>query len=343
MKVKFVNRRLILFFLLVVVLGMVIIGLTKAKASFFQNIIFLFKKSADQSSTSKKVLMNEDLLKPKAINFQSNTQDTNTINNDGTISVQSGTIRVSTEKEKVTDGIISLYEVKDGDTLKTLSDLFGINQNTIIWANDLKTKTIHPGQTLLIFPINGVEYKVKSGGTISDIAKKYKADANEIAEYNGLAIDTKLNSGDIVFIPDAEANIITSNKTSTSKSTPKYKNNIIAGYFMRPVSGCVKTQGLHGPYHSAVDLGCRVGTTVVAAADGIVIRSNSIGYNGGYGEVVIISHPNGTQTIYAHLSKINVVNGQSVKQGQVIGASGNTGRSTGPHLHFETRGTGNPF
>lgn len=287
--------------------------------------------------------MNEDLLKPKAINFQSNTQDTNTINNDGTISVQSGTIRVSTEKEKVTDGIISLYEVKDGDTLKTLSDLFGINQNTIIWANDLKTKTIHPGQTLLIFPINGVEYKVKSGGTISDIAKKYKADANEIAEYNGLAIDTKLNSGDIVFIPDAEANIITSNKTSTSKSTPKYKNNIIAGYFMRPVSGCVKTQGLHGPYHSAVDLGCRVGTTVVAAADGIVIRSNSIGYNGGYGEVVIISHPNGTQTIYAHLSKINVVNGQSVKQGQVIGASGNTGRSTGPHLHFETRGTGNPF
>ena len=112
---------------------------------------------------------------------------------------------------------------------------------------------------------------------------------------------------------------------------------------MMPVSGCMKTQGLHGPYGTAVDIGCKIGTTVVAAAEGTVIKAASSGYNGGYGNVIILSHPNGTQSIYAHLSTVGVQVGQKLRQGQVMGTSGNTGLSSGPHLHFETRGTGNPF
>lgn len=342
MKARKKSKRFVFFVSVFTIIGILIFILLRAKASFYDGVINLFVKKDETGIIDKKVLMNEDLLKPKSINLGGNSE-VSQINKDGVISVKSGSLRVSTEKEKVLDGIISLYEVKAGDSLGTIAELFGISPNTIVWANDLKNKSIHPGQTLLIFPINGVEYKVKNGGTISDIAKKYKADANEIAEYNGLAINTKLSAGDTIFIPDAEADISLPTKTSTVEVVKKYKNNIIAGYFMRPVSGCVKTQGLHGPYHSAVDIGCPIGTTVVAAASGVVIRADASGYNGGYGEVIIISHPNGTQSIYAHLSRINVKNGESVKQGEVIGASGSSGKSTGPHLHFETRGTGNPF
>lgn len=345
MRVSFITKRLIFSLITITLLVLGVISISKAKASFFSNILSLFSNNlnSNQENTEKKVLTSENLLKPKASYLLEENDKPTTINSDGTLVVQSGSLRVSTEKEKVLDGIISLYEVKSGDTLDTIAKLFGISKNTIIWANDLKSKNVKPGETLLIFPINGVEYKVKNGGTIYDIANKYKADANEIAEYNGLAIDTKLAKGDTIFIPDAEAEIQVNTKTSTTKTTPKYKNNVILGYFMSPISGCVKTQGLHGPYHSAVDFGCKVGTPVVAAHDGAVIRADGSGYNGGYGKVVIISHPNGTQSIYAHLSQINVATGKQVTQGEVIGATGNTGKSTGPHLHFETRGTGNPF
>jgi murein DD-endopeptidase MepM/ murein hydrolase activator NlpD len=202
--------------------------------------------------------------------------------------------------------------------------------------------------------MSGIQYTLKSSGSIRDIAKKYNTDADEIAEYNGIGVDSKLKKGDIIFIPDAEgeieAELVKAEAKSKTKTiaktkvvTPKYKNNVIAGYFMKPVAGCVRTQGLHGPYGTAIDFGCPIGTPIIASADGVVIRSDASGYNGGYGEVVIISHPNGTQTIYSHLSRIDVGVGTKVSQGQVIGATGNTGRSTGPHLHFETRGTSNPF
>jgi len=323
-----------------------IVGIAYAKTGFFTDILNLFtKKAAASSKEIKSFLTSDNLLKPNPVVVASNASQSEEviINDDGTLGVQSGSMRISTEKEKVTDGTISLYEVKPGDTLDTVAKLFGVSKNTIIWANDLKSQSVKPGDTLLIFPMNGMEYTVKAGGSIQDVAKKYNADASEIAEYNGIALDTKLAKGDTLFIPNAEVEAVVEPKKTTTKTVTKKANNIIAGYFMMPVSGCIKTQGLHGPYMSAVDIGCKVGTTVSAAAAGTVIRASSSGWNGGYGEVVIISHPNNTQTIYAHLSKVGVSVGQKVDQGQVIGATGNTGESTGPHLHFETRGTGNPF
>ena len=110
---------------------------------------------------------------------------------------------------------------------------------------------------------------------------------------------------------------------------------------MRPIVGGRKSQGIHG--YNAVDLAAPTGTPIIASASGKVIIARSSGYNGGYGLYVVISHPNGTQTLYAHMSKVNVSVGRFVERGEIIGAVGNTGKSTGPHLHFEVRGARNPF
>jgi murein DD-endopeptidase MepM/ murein hydrolase activator NlpD len=103
----------------------------------------------------------------------------------------------------------------------------------------------------------------------------------------------------------------------------------------------VKTQGIHG--HNAVDLASSYGTNIMAAADGTVIVAKIGGWNGGYGNYVVINHPNGTQTLYAHMSSISVSVGQGVTQGESIGRMGETGDATGVHVHFEIRGAPNPF
>lgn len=336
------------FFPLFIVLAVFVLAfgfIHKADAFIFTEVLSLFSKTKDTES-SEFVDVTPFLLRPslaRASSEPSEETGLSEIEKDGALRVQSGSMRVSTEKEKVVDGTISIYEVKTGDTLNTIAKLFNINKNTIVWANDLAGKTIKPGDTLLIFPMDGIQYTVKNSGTVEDIAKKYKVDAVEVAAYNGLTVNTKLAKGETLFIPDAEAEIKVAKTTTKKTTTPKYRNNTINGYFMMPVTGCVRTQGLHGPYSTAVDYGCRIGTPTVAAAAGTVLRSTAEGYNGGYGGVIIISHPNKTQTIYSHLNTVNVSVGQKVEQGQVIGTTGNTGRSTGPHLHFETRGTGNPF
>jgi murein DD-endopeptidase MepM/ murein hydrolase activator NlpD len=101
------------------------------------------------------------------------------------------------------------------------------------------------------------------------------------------------------------------------------------------------TQGLHG--YNGIDIGVPTGTAIYAAAGGTVIISRNSGWNGGYGDYIVISHDNGVQTLYGHLSRTVVQTGARVEQGDIIGYSGMTGKATGPHLHFEVRGAKNPF
>ena len=98
---------------------------------------------------------------------------------------------------------------------------------------------------------------------------------------------------------------------------------------------------MHGKNGS--DFAGKIGTAVIASAGGTVKVAKSSGYNFGFGNYIIVGHPNGTETIYAHLSAVNVTVGQNVAQGQKIGALGSSGNSTGPHLHFEIRGAYNPW
>lgn len=234
-------------------------------------------------------------------------------------------------------GQISVYVVRSGDTLSTIAKMFKVSINTITWANDIKKGLIKPGQTLVILPISGVRHTVAKGDTVQSIAKKYKADVEEILSYNDLTKTSKLTSGDEIIIPDGEiASVVTYSSGSSSSNTV-----VSAGYYMRPIQGGRKTQGLHG--HNGIDFGSPVGTPVLAAAAGSVIIARSSGYNGGYGLYIVVNHANGTQTLYSHLSGVGVSVGDKVEKGQVIGKVGNSGKSTGPHLHFEIRGARNPF
>ena len=160
------------------------------------------------------------------------------------------------------------------------------------------------------------------------------------AEINGLAADTKLVLGSIIFIPDAElpisASVPVRRASVRGAGGPDYGD-----YYMKPIFAAHKTQGLHG--YNGVDFGAPLGTPVFASAGGTVIIAKSSGWNGGYGEYVVVSHPNGTQTLYGHLSAVTVYEGQVIVRGELIGNVGTTGKSTGPHLHFEVRGARNPF
>jgi LysM repeat protein len=238
---------------------------------------------------------------------------------------------------------IAVYEVREGDSLSQIAEMFGVSVNTIRWANNLEG-VIQPGQTLIILPVTGVKHVIKTGGTVYDLAKIYNADAKEIALFNGISIDKELKAGDEIIVPNGEIKMEEEEKATKNGRSSSYtsSNKVdVTGYFIHPLPGSIKTQGLHG--YNAVDFGASVGTPIRAAASGQVIISIGAGWNGGYGNYLVIRHDNGTQTLYAHLSSNAVGVGQFVQQGQTVGHVGNTGRSTGPHLHFEVRGGRNPF
>ncbi len=251
---------------------------------------------------------------------------------------------ISPDNQKVLDGSrtidddqISVYVVRAGDTLPVIAKMFGVSVNTIRWGNDLKSDKLTPGDTLVILPISGVQHTVKSGETLQAIVKQHKGDLNEVLQYNNLTLGEKLSIGDVIIIPDGEATVVVSTKkpVSGSKSTPTY-----SGYYMRPIVGGIKTQGVHG--RNGVDLASVFGANILASASGEVIIART-GWNGGYGTYVVIKHGNGTQTLYAHMSSLSVKPGDKVSQGQIIGKMGSTGKSTGVHVHFEIRGARNPF
>ncbi len=248
---------------------------------------------------------------------------------------------------------ISVYVVRPGDTLSEIAAMFGVSVNTIIWANDLKGPTdVHPGDTLVILPVSGVERTVKAGDTLKSIAKAYGADADEIAQYNGLDSNAPLSVGSTIIIPGGEIAAPASSpvRPSASGAAPASSREpylggsgpSYPGYYESPVVGGILTQGLHG--WNAADIGAARGTPIHASADGtVLVAKNNGAWNGGYGNYVVISHGNGTQTLYAHMSHSIVSAGQSVSQGQTIGYVGMTGETTGPHVHFEIRGAKNLF
>jgi murein DD-endopeptidase MepM/ murein hydrolase activator NlpD len=174
----------------------------------------------------------------------------------------------------------------------------------------------------------------------------------DVLEYNdmGATSTSVIAVGDNIFIPGADTGFIgnTGNTSARTSSGIKYNpfipsdaGPVIPGYYACPVHGSWLSQGLHG--HNAVDLAIGIGNPIDAAANGTVIIAKSGDWDGGYGNYVVISHPNGTETLYAHAKKLFVTAGEQVTQGEKIAEIGVTGETTGPHLHFEVRGAANPF
>lgn len=311
----------------------------KVKAIFLPEEV---KATTTNIETSQTI----SLFKPVVVDDETSTSaEATDASSSESLKAVSGTLRVSTEDiDFPMNDTISVYEVKKGDTLTDVAKLFGVSKNTIIWANDLKSSKISQGDVLVILPMTGIRHTIKKGDTIASIAKKYKADIDDVAKFNGIASDTKLALGDTILVPEGEITVVAPPVKKVivkGKILESYANTTPSGFLTRPLAGGTKTQGIHG--HNAVDIAATRGTPVYAAASGkaIVVRLGS--YNGGYGNMIVIQHANNVQTVYAHLQSAAITNGETVTQGQQIGLVGNTGRSTGPHLHFEVRGAKNPF
>lgn len=260
--------------------------------------------------------------------------------------------------EAIASGEISIHTVRpctqdSCETLSHIAEMYGVSVNTILWANDIDDpKSVQPGDDLIILPITGVRHVVKSNETLASIAKKYGAETKEqtdamvadIIAYNRLASASDISTGETVVVPGGVMHTATVAKTTPKASgtgTKTASSGKSAGGFVNPLPGSVRTQGIHG--YNAVDLAAAVGTPIRAAAAGEVIVAKSGGWNGGYGNYVVIKHGNGTQTLYAHASSLAVAVGATVDAGETIAYVGTTGQSTGPHLHFEVRGASNPF
>jgi murein DD-endopeptidase MepM/ murein hydrolase activator NlpD len=286
-------------------------------------------------------------------------------------------------QKKTQSGGISIYVVRPGDTLSGIAQLLGITPGTILSANDLSAGSkLQVGEKLIILPISGMPYTVKKGDTLESIAKTYGGDAIDIGNYNGIDDSTLVAGSEIVIPNGAETPAVQatvskkSSSSSGSSSKPVASTKILQGQYascdneipmannpaepargVGPVGTCAEieyyksplgsfnfrqTQNIHG--YNAVDLAAPSGTPIVAAAAGEVIVAKQGGYNGGYGSYVVITHDNGSQTLYAHMSEVDAVVGEDVEQGQVIGKVGTSGDSSGAHVHFEIRdGIRNPF
>ncbi len=301
---------------------------SRVKLTFFAQDKASQAESSDASKAS--------VLTPTTLSLADDNE------NQEVLEVKSGPMRLSTEEiDYPLEDTITVYEVKTGDTLSSVAKLFGVTVNTILWANDLPNKKIKEGDVIVILPVTGVKYVAKEGETLASIAKKYKGDSGEIAKFNGISESRKLALGEEIIIPNGEVQSEKPKESGVIKKPVKKLFTTPLGFFVKPLARSIKTQGIHGK--NAVDLGGNYGAPIVATGSGKVLIARSSGYNGGYGSMVVISHKNNIQTLYAHLSSVSVSAGATVEQGQIIGALGNSGRSTGAHLHIEVRGAVNPF
>ena len=236
------------------------------------------------------------------------------------------------------------YTVQKGDTVSTIAQKFGISADTIRWVNNLSDDDINVGDSLQILPVTGISYKVQSGDTVYSIAKKLATDPQKIVDFpfNDFANPEtfSLVSGQMLIVPDGVKPseqpfirpqvYIAQGPSSTSFSS--------AG-FTWPVHGIISQ--FASWYHEALDLAAPYGTPIVAAKSGVVTEANTGGWNYGYGNDVVIDDGGGYSSLYGHMEAVNVSVGQQVVGGStVIGWIGMTGRTTGPHVHFEVRQNG---
>jgi murein DD-endopeptidase MepM/ murein hydrolase activator NlpD len=239
-------------------------------------------------------------------------------------------------------GEIIKHVVNEGETISSIAGRYGLEVNTILWENSLTTNSkIKPGDELKILPIDGVSHKVRRGETIYSIGKKYKLDGSQVQvivdyPFNEFLNDEtfELATGQPIMVPDGVK--VTKSAPFTTRSiytTPDAGSVTALGSFVWPAAGRI-TQGYRF-YHKAYDVANKGGGSILAADSGTVVASSWD--PSGYGNKVVIDHGNGYVTLYGHLSILQVHVGQRVNRGDVIGQMGNTGRSTGTHLHFEIR------
>ncbi len=258
---------------------------------------------------------------------------------------------------------IITYTVKEGDTIFGIADMFGLKPQTILWGNYYiladNPELIHPGQELNIMPSNGVYHRWSAGEGLNGVAHGYKVDPEVIVGWPGNHLDPvvlgdyshpNIEPGTMLFVPGGEREFVTWSAPQIPRSNPAVAKILGPGYCGTIVDGPVGSGTFIWPAnnhwlsgfdyspstnHFGIDIAGGLGDAIYASDSGVVVYA---GWNDwGYGNVVVIDHDGGWQTLYAHMSALNVGCGSPVSKGDVIGYFGSTGNSSGPHLHFEMR------
>jgi murein DD-endopeptidase MepM/ murein hydrolase activator NlpD len=219
------------------------------------------------------------------------------------------------------------YRVRRGDSVSAIAQKFGVSVGAIIASNEIRNaRTLQEGATLKIPNIDGIPYQIKSGDSLTKIAASFSVPLEVILDVNDIKSDI-LKAGETLFIPGARMNDMDLRLSLGELFIyPVQSRFITSHYGMRkdPISGALN-------FHTGIDFRANTGTTVMAALDGVV---SVVTENWLYGKYIIIAHDNGYKTLYGHLSSFSVKQGDRVARGKKIGEAGNTGYSTGSHLHF---------
>ncbi len=221
------------------------------------------------------------------------------------------------------------YTVKTGDSISSISQKFGLqNISTLIAINNIQNvRYLRSGQKLQIPSLDGLVHTVSEGESLAGLSAKYQVPVEDILDINDLD-SYDLTAGTRLFIPGAKLDTQSLQRAMGENFicpiTASYRVSSNFGDRKDPITGV-------DSYHTGIDLACPKGTPIKAAMSGTVVRAS---WSNVFGNYVIIKHLDGYQTLYGHMSKIEVKNGAFVNQGTQIGLVGSTGYSTGPHLHF---------
>jgi LysM repeat protein len=247
------------------------------------------------------------------------------------------------------------YSVTTGDSVFGIAKSFNVHPETILWANydqlNDSPDMLNPGMTLNVPPVDGVYYQWQAGDTFESVAAKFEASVQDILGWEGNNFDLtnpQVAPEQWIMVPNGHREFrqwvptiarahsgVSKNVLGSGACEGDYSGAYGSGVFAWPSSQHTLSGNDYWSGHLGIDIAGSLGDGVFAADSGVIVFAGWA--NGGYGNMVMIDHGNGYQTLYAHLSSVSSACGQSVGTGTYIGAIGSTGNSTGPHLHFEVR------
>jgi murein DD-endopeptidase MepM/ murein hydrolase activator NlpD len=252
------------------------------------------------------------------------------------------------------------YTVQTGDSVFGIADRFALKPETILWGNYSvladNPHRLQPGQILTILPTDGTYHKWSAGENLRKVAEFYNVDPGEIIEWPGNPFDIyatniespDLQAGTMLIVPGGQREMIDYGPPRIPRDNPAVARTYGPGHCGELMDGAIGVGSFIWPTldqrltgydyspatnHWGIDIDGDLGNAVWSVDNGVIVYSGW-SYNG-YGNLVVVDHGNGWQSLYAHLNDISVGCGESVYQGTVLGSLGTTGNSSGPHLHFE--------